>query len=420
VPVILYNISLVLFRIGIAIASIFNPKARKWIAGRKGIFKRLKASIPATDKIIWIHCASLGEFEQGRPLIESLRKNFPAYKILLTFFSPSGYEARRRYENVDWIFYLPLDGPRNARRFLEITHPSLVIFVKYEFWYYYLKKIKYRTIPLILVSALFRPDMNFLKWYPRFQSKMLQRFNYTWVQNEDSKKVLEKIHVTEHVGISGDTRFDRVLEVSSRFKPLPILEHFCHANNVLVAGSTWAADESAFKKILPGLVDQKIKLIIAPHEIGKKHIDQLLTEFPGAILYSQADRKQLITSLQTANVLLIDNIGLLSSIYKYAKIAYIGGGFAKKGLHNVLEAAVYGIPVIIGPYYTKHSEAVELVNNGGVISIRSADELADRIQLLMKDQSAYDHASKIAGEYVKKNAGATDRITRWLSNQQIL
>jgi 3-deoxy-D-manno-octulosonic-acid transferase len=418
--VILYNIFLLLFRAGTFIASPFNGKAKKWVTGRKNIFERLEQAIPAKEKIAWIHCASLGEFEQGRPVMEDMRKRYPQYKILLTFFSPSGYEAQKNYKGVDWVFYLPVDGPKNAKRFLEIVHPTLVIFVKYEFWYYYLKKIKYREIPLLLISALFRKDMSFFKWYGGMQRKMLSRFDHLFVQNPQSKKLIDEIGLSSICTVSGDTRFDRVIEIAERFEPIEAIEKFVINNKVIVAGSTWPEDEEVLQKALLITDDLSIKLIIAPHEISEKHINEIKKLFPNSIRFSELPTHH--SPLPTC--LIIDNIGMLSRLYKYGWVTYIGGGMKQNGVHNVLEAAVYDRIVLFGPYYHKYTEAVGLVLSGGGLSFidpkKDGVMLGQLLNALLQDKQDYALRSKTAGEYVRLNRGATKRIMQFIQEKRLL
>lgn len=417
-----YNIFLLLFRLGIHLAALFNPKAKKWVTGRKNIFEKLEAAIPAHEKIVWMHCASLGEFEQGRPLLEKMKQQYPAHKFLLTFFSPSGYEVRKDYDGADWVFYLPLDGPRNAKRFLEIVHPSLVIFVKYEFWFYYLKKIKYRNIPLILISALFRKDMSFFKWYGKLQRKMLSRFDHLFVQNESSKKLVDEIGLGNITSISGDTRFDRVIEIADQFKPVHTIEQFAGNSKILVAGSTWPEDEEVLQKAVAGINIPSLKLILAPHEINEKHLMEIEKLFPNSIRHSQLRAHD--SRLTTHNCLIIDNVGMLSRLYKYADITYVGGGLKINGVHNVLEAAVYNKIVLFGPYFHKYTEAVGLVQAGGAISFTDEKKdgvlLQQLIEALLTDNGEYTFRCKAAGDFVRSNKGATQKILQFIQEKRLL
>jgi 3-deoxy-D-manno-octulosonic-acid transferase len=420
VAVFFYNIFLFLFKLGIHIASPFNAKAKKWLKGRRHIFERLEKTITADDQVIWIHCASLGEFEQGRPVLEKLRTCYPDFKFLLTFFSPSGYEIKKDYDGVDWVSYLPMDGPQHAKKFLEIVHPSLVIFVKYEFWYYYLKKIKYRNIPLLLISALFRKDMSFFKWYGRLQKKMLSRFDHLFVQNETSKKLIAEIGLAPICSISGDTRFDRVIEIANKFEPIPVIEQFIGNSKAIIAGSTWVEDEKILQKAFALLSGDSLKLIIAPHEITESRLKEIKELFPGAVLLSQ------LTSSHSAitSCLIIDNIGMLAGLYKYGYLTYVGGGLSSNGVHNVLEAAVFNKIVLFGPYYQKYTEAVGLVMSGGGLSFNNYKKdgrmLKELIEALLMDESEYNYRSKAAGDFVRSNKGATEKIIRFIQEKRLL
>jgi 3-deoxy-D-manno-octulosonic-acid transferase len=418
-----YNIFIWLFKAAMHIASLFNPKAKKWVQGRKGIFEKMQAAIAPEQPIIWMHCASLGEFEQGRPVLEKMKSLYPAYKILLTFFSPSGYEVQKNYKGADWVFYLPMDGPENAKRFLEIVHPSLVIFVKYEFWYFYLKKIKYREIPLLLISALFRKEMSFFKWYGRLQRKMLSRFDHLFVQTEASKKLVEKIGLAEICSVSGDTRFDRVTDIAKQFTSIPIIEKFIGNSKALIAGSTWPEDEMVLQKVFSNSAVSSLKLVIAPHEISDKHIAAIKLLFPAAILFSELNNN-VAPPMAACNCLIIDNIGMLSRLYQYAFITYVGGGLKPMGVHNVLEAAVYNKIVLFGPYYHKYSEAAGLVQSGGGLSFYDEKKdgivLAQFIEALLQHEEEYSFRSRAAGEYVLTNKGATQKIIQFIQEKRLL
>lgn len=428
-----YNIFLLLFRAGTQVASLFNVKAKKWIRGRKNIFERLRNAIPKDEKIIWMHCASLGEFEQGRPVIEKLKSHLASgetnYKFLLTFFSPSGYEVRKDYDGADWVFYLPMDSPRNARRFLEIVHPSLVIFVKYEFWYYYLKKIKYSNIPLLLISALFRKDMSFFKWHGGLQRKTLSRFDHLFVQNSASKELIDEIGLADICSVSGDTRFDRVMEIAEKFEPIPAIEKFIGNGKAIVAGSTWKEDEEVLQKAFTALNNPSLKLIIAPHEITGKHLKELKELFPNSIFFSELTTHDLPTGqagsqLTTHNCLIIDNFGMLAHLYKYAYLTYVGGGLRSMGVHNVLEAAANNKIVLFGDQYQKYSEAVGLVMSGGGIPFsnnkNNSTLLKELIEALLKDQGEYNYRSKAAGDFVRSNRGATRKIMQFIQEKRLL
>jgi len=429
-----YNVFLLFYKAGIHIAALFNAKAKKWLDGRKDLWERLQDEVERLESgssatkpfeenkrkaslLVWMHCASLGEFEQGRPLLEKLKAGYPNYKFLLTFFSPSGYEIRKDYKGADLVCYLPLDGQRSARRFLGIANPSLVIFVKYEYWYYYLQEINQRNIPLLMVSALFRKDAVFFKWYGSLQRKMLSFFTHVFVQNQASLQLLETIGLSGKSTLAGDTRFDRVIEIAETASTIPGIEKFINNNNNIVAGSTWPKDEDILRESIKAINDPSLKLVIAPHEISKHRISELTNQFPGSVLYSQYKTSGFPT--QNSNVLIIDNIGMLSRLYKYACITYVGGGFGK-GIHNTLEAAVFGKPVLFGPVYEKFNEAIDLVANGGAVSIRNGNECTIALQKLLHDKNEYLTSCSKSKEYVYAKRGATQIIIQLIQEKRLL
>jgi 3-deoxy-D-manno-octulosonic-acid transferase len=400
-----YNIFIWAYAFGIRLAARFNSKARLWVHGRADIFSTISSAIPKDEKIIWFHCASLGEFEQGRPVLEAFRKQFKEYKIVLTFFSPSGYEVRKNYQQADYVFYLPIDTPQNARKFIALTHPRLAVFVKYEFWFNYLNELSLNKIPLLMISVIFRPSQHFFKPWGWWFRKQLQKVTYFFVQNEVSKTLLTSVKVF-HAEVSGDTRFDRVMQLASEEKELPVFEKFADSFPLLIAGSTWPADEDILKALLLQS-KQKFKLVLAPHIVGTAHIQQLLEKFSEQkpVLFSAISK----TSSIESRVLIIDSIGMLSHIYRYGKIVYIGGGFGA-GIHNVLEAATYGLPVIFGPNYQRFQEAVELSQSGGGFPINSSENCLEVFNRLMEDETLLQQSSTIARNYVVENAGATANI----------
>jgi 3-deoxy-D-manno-octulosonic-acid transferase len=431
----LYNLFLLLYSVGIRIAAIANPKARKWINGRRDIFAAINSKFAAgsfgktqNSKPIWMHCASLGEFEQGRPLIEALKTTNPEQEIVLTFFSPSGYEVMKDYKGADFIFYLPMDSPENAKKFLDAVDPLLVLWVKYEYWFYYLSEIKHRNIPTVLVSGIFRQNQPFFKWYGAIWKKMLESFTHFFVQNEESKQLLTTLGYSINVSLSGDTRFDRVLEIAENFTDVPLVEYFCGNKPVIVAGSTWEEDEIELLHFVN--VHQHIKFIIAPHEIDKTNLKDVKDEFPNSIFYSElvkfeaAQNEQRITvSNQQAspNVLIIDNIGMLSRLYKYATVSYVGGGFGADGVHNVLEAAVYSRPVVFGPVYEKFDEAIGLINAGGAISIDGGPVKLEMIlNRLLNDEAECTRRGIAAKQFVCENAGASKKIIQFIQEKRLL
>ncbi|MDR0698507.1 MAG: 3-deoxy-D-manno-octulosonic acid transferase [Tannerella sp.] len=400
----LYTLALHLYALSVEIASFFNRKARMTRIGQWYTNGILRKKIDRNAKYIWFHAASLGEFEQGRPMIEIIRKRYPQFKILLTFFSPSGYEVRKNYEGADVICYLPFDTPFKVRKFLYLANPSIAVFIKYEFWLNYLAELKKRGIKTYLISAVFRPNQMFFKWYGTWYRKALSCYERLFVQDEDSRMLLAGYGI-DNVDVCGDTRFDRVLEIQQNARLLPEVEVFAEGSKLLlIAGSAWPEDEEI---IIPYFnAHPEMKLIIAPHEIHREHLlyIQSLLNRP-SIRLSEACEE----SLRTNDCLIIDSFGLLSSIYRYGDVAYIGGGFGG-GIHNTLEAAVYGIPVVFGPKYHKFREAENLINCGGGFSVDNETAFADCMDNFISDPELCRIAGAAAGDFVDKNAGATEKI----------
>ena len=391
--------------IGVAIASLFNKKVKKMWAGERQAVKVLKEKVDPEARYIWFHAASLGEFEQGRPLIEHLRETHPEYKILLTFFSPSGYEVRKNYEGADIICYLPLDTIRNARRFLRAIKPVMAFFIKYEFWYNYLHILQHRGVPTYSVSSIFRPDQIFFQWYGRQYGRVLKCFTHFFVQNMESKALLAKLGITD-VDVVGDTRFDRVLQIKEASKQLPIVEQFtAHAQKVFVAGSSWLPDEEIFIKYFD--IHKDWKLIIAPHVISDEHLSQIFELLKGrrVVRYTEGTEK----NVKDAEVLIIDCFGLLSSIYHYGTVSYVGGGFGV-GIHNVLEAAVWDIPVVFGPNNKHFQEAQGLMLVQGGFEIKDYQSFRDLMMRFETDAFFLQNAGENAGAFVKSRAGATAKV----------
>ena len=410
----MYNIIMYAIQLGVAIASLFNEKVRKMWRGEREAFRILKEQVDPNAQYVWFHAASLGEFEQGRPIIEQLRQEYPEYKILLTFYSPSGYEVRKNYQGADIICYMQIDTVTNARRFLRLIRPCMAFFIKYEFWYNFLHILKHRNVPTYSVSSIFRPNQVFFRWYGVNYGRVLRCFTKFFVQNEQSKELLNSIGITE-VEITGDTRFDRVLQIKEAAKQLPVVEKFISGNEdtkVFVAGSSWPPDEEIFLRYFNE--HPEWKLIIAPHVIGEDHLQQIekLLEGRKVIRYTQADSQR--DSLKDAEVLIINCFGLLSSIYRYGQVAYVGGGFGV-GIHNLPEAAVWDIPVFFGPNNERFQEAQELKKNGGGLEIHNYEEFAAQMDELTADPASRIKRGEAAGGYVKGNAGATEVVLRQLT-----
>jgi len=397
----------------IVIFSLFNDKAKNWLTGRKKIFEILEQKIEQNGNIIWFHCASLGEFEQGRPLIENLKNKMPESKILLTFFSPSGYEVRKNYNIANWVFYLPLDTKQNAIKFLKIVNPQMAIFVKYEFWYNYLNQLNKNKVPVFLISAIFRKNQIFFNWYGSWYKNILKFFSHIFVQDEDSLKLLNSISIND-VTITGDTRFDRVYAIANETKEIDIVNEFSKDSFVIVAGSVWQPDINLLVNYINSSTDN-LKFILVPHEINESNLKNIETSVKqNVIRFSKANNAE----LGKCKVLIIDNVGMLSALYKYGKIAYIGGGFGK-GIHNILEAAVYGMPVIFGPNYKKFNEAVKLIENNGAISVSDQTELNNALNLLVKNEEKLKQMSFESKNFVIKNTGSTDKISSLLASHPL-
>lgn len=398
----LYIIGIRVYSAIIKLFSLFNEKAKLFVSGRKNLFAEIAKRTNKSEKHIWFHFASLGEFEQGRPVLEKLKSQYPEKKIVVTFFSPSGYEIRKNYALAD-VFYLPLDTKKNAKRFIELINPEMAIFTKYEFWHFYFAELKRKNIPLYVISGIFRPTQAFFKWYGNFYRNILKCVTYFFVQNEESKKLLKSIEI-ENVVISGDTRFDRVYENAQHPKKLNVIERFTDNAPALVCGSTWPEDEKLLSLLPAKYPDWKF--IIAPHEIHESHILSIEKMFPvNSIRFSVYTAPTEVNEIAEAKILIIDNIGMLSSLYQYGKVAFVGGGFGA-GIHNTLEAAAFGLPVIFGPKYDKFQEAKDLLNLNAAKSISSSEELIDAFENFKRNEAAATAARK----YVEDKKGATEQI----------
>jgi 3-deoxy-D-manno-octulosonic-acid transferase len=399
----IYDIGMRLYWLAAWIVSWWDPKARKWIRGRRGWLRDLREKIGSGEKVIWFHCSSLGEFEQGRPLMEEARKRFPAHKLLLTFFSPSGYEKRKGYEGVDHVMYLPLDTSRNARLLADALSLEMVIFIKYEFWFHVLHRLNKQGTPLFLASSIFRTGQLFFSRYGGWYRRFLGFFTHIFVQQEASMQLLLQFGITQ-VTVAGDTRFDRVRKAAETPYPHPVLERFTGGRFTVVAGSTWEKDEQLLAAVYRKLPEE-MRWIIAPHELSEAHLQKLSERFPQSCRLSGLSDDP----SPGTRVVIVDSIGQLSYLYRYGTLAYIGGGFGK-GIHNILEAAVYFIPVMFGPNHQKFLEAVELVHEGGAVPVLDDNELLLTIHQQMSDEKLLKRSSQIAGTYVLERVGATSAI----------
>ena len=403
---VLYNLGIWFYGFAVRLAAPFNQKAQKFLEGRKNLFSELKASVGNEQKpLAWFHCASLGEFEQARPVLEAFKKQYPDFFILLTFFSPSGYEVRKNYPEADFITYLPQDTAQNAQQFLEITQPAIAFFVKYEFWYHYLKQLNTKQIPVISFSAIFRKNQIYFKRYGTFHANILKLFSYILVQDQQSKALLKTIGI-ERVSVGGDTRFDRVKAIVDSRKEIVIAQNFKDEKTTLVIGSSWPPDIEMLAEFYQSLKGE-LKLIIAPHEIAEHKLIKTEQAFPDKkiIRYSKATGK----NLAEYDILLIDNVGMLASLYQYGEFAYIGGAFGT-GLHNTLEAATYGLPIFFGPEYSKFKEAIDLVNLKGAFSVKESAEFEKRFLILYQNDTTRKTTGNICKNYVEQNTGGTQKV----------
>ncbi|HVG42877.1 MAG TPA: glycosyltransferase N-terminal domain-containing protein [Chitinophagaceae bacterium] len=408
----LYNFFIFLYWLAIQIAALWNKKAAQWLQGRENLWNSLHQQFDKVENLIWIHCASAGELEQGKPIIEALKEEYPSYKILVTFFSPSGFNAAKKYIAADFKTYLPLDTASNAQKIVKIIRPKLVVFVKYDYWYHHLKEIKAQAIPLIIVSYIFRSKQMFFKPYGSLHRKMLYFFTHIFVQDSSSQKLLNSIGNT-NCTIAGDTRFDRVYRIAAASTDVAHIKNFIGEKNTIVAGSTWPDDEA----LLTSIDLEKVKLIIAPHEINDGHIEKIKSLFPHSIAYSTAGS---VANLNSYPVLIIDNVGMLSRLYAYATITYIGGGFNKSGIHNTLEAAVWGKPVLFGPNYQKFKEARDLIREKGGFSIKTGEELKYMVEKFLHNETLLKQSGNAAKQYVANNKGATKKIMHYIQENRLL
>lgn len=418
--IIFYHFFLLVYRAGIQIASLSNRKAKLWISGRKNNFENLLHTVRGfnEEKIVWMHCASLGEFEQGRPVLQKIKESNLHAQIIISFFSPSGFEIVKNNKDFKNVVYLPMDSKLHAEKWMNMVKPDLVLWVKYEYWHYYLLEIKKRKVPLLMVSGMYRKSQTFFKWYGGFYRNMLTAFTHFFVQNESSKEQLQKLISIDKITVSGDTRCDQVIHIVNNFKDVPGIAEFCGDKKVIVAGSTWEEDEAEWTHYVRS--HPELRFIIAPHEIDEENLRDVQKEFSHSVFYSDWIENQQSFKEQERNCLIIDNIGMLSRLYHYATITYVGGGFGYDGLHNILEAAVYGRPVIFGPGYEKNFEAEELIQCGGAIAIENAIELEKVVNGLLNDEDELFTKSNAAKNYVYNNSGATDKIFSFIKKKNLL
>ncbi|MFV0306077.1 MAG: 3-deoxy-D-manno-octulosonic acid transferase [Moheibacter sp.] len=405
-----YNIFIYLYGLGISIASHFNSKAKLWKSGRKGWKKRLKNTIHPDDKIIWIHCSSLGEFEQGRPVMERIKKEFPSHKLAVSFFSPSGYEVRKEYKGADYIFYLPLDTPRNAKKLIKLLHPEVLILVKYEYWYNLLNRLSKKKIPVIVISAVIKENSLFFRSFGNWFRKKIATIHHFFVQDTDSKNLLNSIGI-ENITVSGDTRFDRVKEIQASNSKLDFIETFKGNTQLIVAGSTWPDDESILAQFINNELPNNWKVVFAPHNIKKTEIQNLKSELNlPTVIYTQSDKSE----IQNARILIVDTVGMLTDIYRYADISYVGGGFTKTGVHNTLEPTVFGVPILFGPNYQNYFEAIDLVEYKAAVSFKDNYDFDKKISILIENENERIQRGKKAYDYIQEKPNSSELILDYL------
>lgn len=409
---ILYTALIRLYYFAVSIAANFNPKAKTWISGRKDWKKAMKEKISPTDKVIWIHCSSLGEFEQGRPVMEKIKKEFPGHKLVVSFFSPSGYEIRKDYQGADYIFYLPLDTPKNAKQLIKILHPEVLILVKYEYWYNLLNRLNKMKIPVIVISAVIKEDNLFFRPFGSWFRKRIAGIEHFFVQDNDSKNLLESIGI-EKVTVSGDTRFDRVKEIRESNPQLDFMEKFKGNSKLIVAGSTWSDDEEILIKYINEKLPDDWKLIFAPHNIKEKEILQLSKEIqkPTAI-YTKSNANQ----IENAQILIVDTVGILTKIYAYADISFVGGGFTKTGVHNTLEPAVFDVPIIFGPNYENYFEAIDLLEIQGAVRFIDQYDFDQKMTELIENEDERKFRGNASENYIQEKPNSSNLILDYLNN----
>ncbi len=414
--IIFYHLFLWFYRAGIFLVSFFNPKARLWIKGRVNVFSKIRKDLrDIHGPVIWMHAASLGEFEQGKPVLKKVLNQYPDAIPVISFFSPSGYEIIKKKNEFPYIYYLPLDSMVNAYRWMHLVRPSLVIWIKYEYWYFYIRAIQRKNIPLLMVSGIYRRGQPFFAWYGSLYRKMLPAFTHFFVQNKSSQKYLSTLVAKEKITVAGDTRCDRVIEIADSFKPIEPVEKFTQGKITIVCGSTWEADEDVWVHFIHK--HPELRFILAPHETDTENIQFVKNRIRNCMLYSEWTTAQ---DVQSSNCLIIDSIGLLSRLYHYATLTYVGGGFEGNGLHNILEAAVYGKPVFFGPMIYKNFEATELIDSGGAVSVASAVELESTVNQLLADPDRLCKMGNASRQYVYNNAGASEKILSYIKDNLTL